>query len=261
MKTAKITSKTIMFVTGAFVSHRGWNDWKTYFEKQGFNVVLPSWPKKDGIPSELRKDEFSPIASIRLKEVIEHYSNIAKALPEKPIAIGHSLGGLVTQILLERGLVESGIVIHSVPPQGVIPYEFSFLKSAWRALGLFTNLKKPYVMSFETWQYAFTNGMTLEQQKESYDLSVIPESKLAARDGLTSAASLDFKKSRGPLLMIAGSKDNIIPATLNVRNFKAYGKNKSTTDFKLFEGRNHYTVNQEGWEKVADYILSWMKSV
>jgi pimeloyl-ACP methyl ester carboxylesterase len=196
-----------------------------------------------------------------LNDVIEHYAAIIKSLPEKPIAIGHSLGGLITQILLERGLVEAAAVIHSVPPQGIIPYEFSFLKSTWRSLGLFTSTSKPYIMSFDTWQYAFTNGMSLEEQSLSYDENVIPESKLALRDGLTSVAKVDFNKSRGPLLIIAGGKDNIIPASLNKRNFKAYHKNSSVTDFKLYENRNHLTLNQIGWENVADDILSWLKGI
>jgi pimeloyl-ACP methyl ester carboxylesterase len=257
--TANISSKTVIFVTGAFVSHHGWADWKNYFESKGYNAVLPSWPEKDGVPREMRNDKNSKVPTVRLNDAIDHYTKIIKQLPEKPIAIGHSLGGLITQILLERGLVEAGIVIHSVPPQGIIPFEFSFLKSTWRSLGLFTSTKKPYIMSFSTWQYAFTNGMTLEEQSTSYDENVIPESKLALRDGLTSVAKVDFKKDRGPLLMIAGGKDNIIPASLNKRNFNAYAKNKSITDFKLFENRNHLTLNQTGWEEVSDYILSWVR--
>lgn len=261
MKTTKnITSKTVIFVTGAFVSHRGWAEWKTWFEGQGYNAILPAWPEKDGIPKNLRKATDSKISGVRLKDVIEHYSSIIKALPEKPIAIGHSLGGLISQVLLERGLVEAAVVIHSVPPQGVLPIEFSFLKSTWRSLGYFTDTRKPYIMSFPTWQYAFTNGMTLEEQTVSYDENVIPESKLALRDGLTKVARIDFNKQRGPLLFIAGGKDNIIPASLNKRNFNAYRKNSSVTDFKLYENRNHLTLNQQGWEQVAQDVKQWLSS-
>ncbi|HEY0653595.1 MAG TPA: alpha/beta hydrolase [Chryseosolibacter sp.] len=261
MKTTSISSKTVIFITGAYVSHRGWASWKTYFDRRGFNTILPSWPEKDGVPKDLREDKNSKVPSVRLNDVIEHYASIIKRLPEKPIAIGHSLGGLISQILLERGLVEAAAVIHSVPPQGIIPFEFSFLKSAWRSLGLFTDTRKPYIMSFETWQYAFANGMSLKEQRSSYNENVIPESKLALRDGLTHVAKVDFNKARGPLLMIAGAKDNIIPATLNRRNFNAYRKNKSITAFKLYADRNHLTLNQAGWEKVADDIIAWLEGV
>ncbi|WP_229208424.1 alpha/beta fold hydrolase [Dyadobacter psychrophilus] len=94
-----------------------------------------------------------------MQEVIDSYADFIQKLPEKPIIIGHSLGGLMTQVLINRGLGVAGAAIHSVPPQGVFPYEFSFLKAGWKALGLFTSLKKTYLMSLSDWQYALTNGM------------------------------------------------------------------------------------------------------
>jgi hypothetical protein len=132
-------------------------------------------------------------------------------------------------------------VLHPVPPQGVIPYEFSFLKAGWKSLGLFTSMKKTYLMSFKDWQYAFVNGMTLEEQKAAYEANTIPESKRVARGGLTSAAAVDFKKTHAPLLMIAGTKDNIIPASMNRRNFNAYAAPNSIRDFKEFPN-NHFVV-------------------
>lgn len=98
--------------------------------------------------------------------------------------IGHSFGGLLTQVLVNRGLAIAAVAVHSVPPFGVIPYEFSFLKAGWRSLGIFTNLDKTYMMSFETWQYAFTNGMSIADQESSYEDNTIPESKRDARGGL-----------------------------------------------------------------------------
>src|SRR5688572_10232991 len=125
-----ISSKTVLFVTGAFVSHRGWDPWKAYFESKGYKTVAPAWPEKDGDPSDLRsKHPQSPIAKVRLSQVIDHYADVAKNLPEKPIIVGHSLGGLTTQVLINRDLGVAGICIHPVPPQGVFPYEFSFLRA------------------------------------------------------------------------------------------------------------------------------------
>jgi pimeloyl-ACP methyl ester carboxylesterase len=196
-------TKTVLFVTGAFVTHHCWDEWKVYFEMRGYTTVAPPWPFKDGTAEELRNRQPNDIdlADLTLEELVDHYADIAKGLPEKPIIIGHSLGGLITQILLNRGLATAAVAIHSVPPQGIFPYEFSFLRSTWRALGLFTSMKKTYLMSLSTWQYAFVNTMPLAAQKKAYQDLTSPESKRVARGGLTSAAAVDFKKMHAPLLL------------------------------------------------------------
>lgn len=253
-------TKTVVFITGAFVTNRGWDTWRAYFESKGYTTYAPAWPYKEGSPEDLRNRQphDTDLAALRLKDLIDHYANFIKSLPEKPIIIGHSLGGMITQILLERGLGVAAVAIHSVPPLGIIPYEFSFLKAGWKSLGLFTSTKKTYLMSLADWQYAFTNGMTLEEQKDSYAKNAIPESKNVARDGLSSAAKLDFNKARGPLLLIAGGSDNIIPATINQRNYKKYSNNSSVTDYKEFPGINHFVVGLPTWKMHADYILDWV---
>lgn len=258
MKT--ITSKTIVFVTGAFVTHLGWDPWKAYFESKGYKTIAPPWPFKDGTPDELRKRQPNDtgLAALTLSEVVDNYIKIIKSLPEKPIVIGHSLGGLMTQIIVNRDHAAAGIAIHPVPPLGVFPYEFSFLKAGWKSLGLFTSLKKTYLMSFKDWQYAFVNGMTLKDQQLAYEQNTIPESKTVARGGLTKAAAVDFAKPHVPLLIMSGSEDNIIPAHLNFRNYKKYVKNGSVLDYKEFAGRNHYVVGLPTWKENADYILEWI---
>ncbi|MBA4053448.1 MAG: alpha/beta hydrolase [Marivirga sp.] len=259
MKT--IQTKTVVFITGAFVTHLGWNPWKAYFESKGYRTIAPPWPYKDSPPAALRTRQpyDTDLAALTLAQLIDHYINVVKSLPEKPIIIGHSLGGLITQIIVNRDLAAAGVAIHPVPPQGVFPYEFSFLKAGWKALGLFTSLKKTYLMSFKDWQYAFVNGMPLIEQQQAYEQNTIPESKTVARGGLTNAAAVDFKKPHAPLLITSGSEDNIIPPHLNFRNYKKYEKNGSVLDYKEFKGRNHYVLGQSTWKEDADYILEWLE--
>ncbi len=259
MKT--IQSKTIVFITGAFVTHHGWDEWKKYFEAKGYTTLAPAWPHKNASAEELRNRQpnDTELAQLTLAELVDHYANIIKALPKKPIVIGHSLGGLITQIIVNRDLAAAGIAIHSVPPQGVFPYEFSFLKAGWKVLGLFTSLKKTYLMSFKDWQYAFVNEMPLQEQQKAYEENIIPESKTVARGGLTSAAKVDFEKQHAPLLLTAGDIDNIIPAHLNKRNYNRYAKNNgSITDYKEFKGRNHFVLGQPIWKEDAEYIYNWI---
>lgn len=252
--------RTIVFVTGAFVTSNGWKEWQTYFESKGYKTLAPPWPFKNGTAAELRarQPHDTDLALLTLSEVIESYADVIRSLPEKPYLIGHSLGGLMTQILVNRDLAAAGVAIHPVPPQGIIPYEFSFLKGGWKSLGLFTSIKKTYLMSFKDWQYAFVNNMPLEEQKKAYEENTIPESKTVARGGLTSAARVDFEKEHAPLLITSGSIDNIIPAHLNYRNFKRYKKNDSILDYKEFEGRNHFVVGQPTWKEDAEYIFNWL---
>ncbi|MBL7719777.1 MAG: alpha/beta hydrolase [Flavipsychrobacter sp.] len=257
-----IQSKTILFITGAFVSNRGWAQWQNWFADKGYQTYAPSWPHKDGSPADLRKGQpNASIASLRLSQLVDHYASFIETLPERPIIVGHSFGGLISQLLVQKGVAEAAVMIHSVPPQGVFTSRLSFYKATWGPLGIFTNPNKSFLMNFEQWQYAFTNGMTYEEQRASYEANVIPESKRASRDALTAAAAIDFKKPHVPMLFVAGEIDNIMPASLNKSNFKKYKHTGSVTEFKEFEGRNHYTVAQPGWEKVTNYIYDWIISV
>ncbi|MET0393799.1 MAG: alpha/beta hydrolase [Chitinophagaceae bacterium] len=258
-----LTTKNIVFVTGAFVHNSCWDEWQTWFENKGYTTIAPAWPFKEAANAAAlrnRQPNDTDLAALTLSELVDHYAGIVKSFPEKPIVIGHSLGGLITQIIVNRGLAAAGVAIHSVPPQGIFPYEFSFLKAGWRALGLFTSLKKTYLMSFKTWQYAFVNRMPLEAQKAAWEKLTIPESKTVARGGLTKAAKVDFKKPHAPLLLTSGSTDTIIPAHLNNRNFKKYKKdNGSVLDYKEFPDRNHFVLGQPGWEGDAQYVLDWLQ--
>lgn len=259
----RIHSKTIVFITGAFVSNRCWDNWRTYFESKGYITIAPAWPFKEGSAEELRarRPNDKELASLTLARVLDYYTGIIKQLPEKPILIGHSLGGMMTQILVNRDLAAAGIAIHPAPTKGILPYEFSSLKSLRKAFGYFTTKKKTYMMSFKTWQYAFTNGMPLEEQRSSYNKLAIPESKTVARTGISKQAKVDYKKQHAPLLITSGSKDHILPAHLNKRNFKKYKQNGSITAYKEFEGRNHFVLALPTWKEDADYILDWLKRV
>lgn len=257
---AAAQTKTVVFITGAFVSSSSWDAWKVYFEQKGYTVLVPAWPYKDAPAAELRERQpnDTALANLRLKDLKAYYAGIVSQLPEKPILIGHSYGGLLVQLLLQQDLGAAGIAIHSLPPRGVITLKPSFIKSVWKPLGLFSSKKETYMMSFEHWQYTFTNGMTLAQQQASYAAITIPESKRIALDALTKEGQVNFKKAHAPLLFISGSTDHILPASLNYSNYKKYRKSPSITDYKEFEGRNHYVLGLDSWHDEADYILNWI---
>jgi len=253
-------SKPVLFITGAFVHHTCWNEWRIYFETKGYKTFAPAWPHKDASPEALRKSHpDAEIASNRLSMLTDYFASIAKRFSETPILIGHSIGGLIVQLLLQNGLGSLGIAIHSVPPKGVFTLKFSFLKAGWGPLGFFTSTKKSFLHSFKQWKYAFTNGMTCEEQKESYYKFTIPESKLVVRDTITKAAKINFENPHAPLLFISGSNDHTIPASLNYSNFRKYKRSNSITDYQEFAGHTHFVLGQSDWKKTVEYALGWIE--
>ena len=253
---------TILFITGAFISNAAWDEWKRFFKSKGYITLAPAWPKKDATAEILKCRHPDPdVAALRLTDLVNYFSEVAGALPEKPIIIGHSIGGLIAQLLIQKGLGHAAVAIHSVPPQGIFTFKLSFLIAGWGPLGFFTDPSKTFMMSFSQWQYAFTNGMPEEWQEKSYCQFAIPESKLVVRDTITKAAKVNFNLPHVPLLFIAGEKDHTIPASLNYSNYKKYSHSGSVTAYHEFAGRNHFVLGQPGWQEIALYIENWLDSL
>lgn len=254
--------KSVVFITGSFIGNNCWDEWKFYFESKGYNCLAPAWPHKDASPEELRNAHpDTAITSNRLETVTDFFVKIIKVLPEKPILMGHSIGGLIVQILVHRGLGRVGVAIHSFPPGGLSSLRISFLKKWWQAMGFFSSKRKSYLIHFRKWKYSIANGMDCEEQKELYYKYAIPESKMVIRDAFNCREKIDFKSPHAPLLFISGSKDQMIGAELVYENYKKYNASDSITDYRNFKGRNHLFFDHREWIDEADIILYWLQSI
>ena len=259
MKNAASSSNTIVFVHGLFVNPTSWAGWKTWFESKGYTVYTPSNPGHTGNPAELRANPPAGLGKIDFEQVVKHQAAFIDTLPEKPILIGHSLGGLIVQKLLSMGKGVAGVMIDGAAPVGIITTTWSFWKSSFPVINYFKG-NSPFTGSKDWFHYTFGNTLSKAESDKVYDEIVVPESRNIARGTLKSFAKIDFKKPHVPMLFIAGEKDNIIPADLNRKNFLAYKDKNSTREFRQFQGRSHYIVGQDGWEEVATYVLDWVRS-
>lgn len=254
--------KTIMFITGAFISHSYWEEWIIFFENKGYKTVAPPWLYKNESATILRQTHpNSKIASIHLNDLLDYYTEIIEKLPENPILIGHSYGSLVAQLLLQKELGSAVICVNSFPPGNLIRFNISFFKAIWNAYGLFTPANKSYLMSFKEWQSKFTSQMSFEDQKNTYEKLIIPESKLIIRDLFSKSGEIDFQKKHNPILFVAGSSDAFIPASLQYLNFKKYKNLHSITSYKEFQNSNHLISKQENWKSIAEYIANWLAKI
>ncbi|MBO2012202.1 alpha/beta hydrolase [Siccationidurans soli] len=115
------SSPAIVFITGAVVTSASWDNWKTFFEGEGYTCYAPNWPHKEAPAAELRHQHpHSPIAQNGLEDVLQVYTDFIAQLSTKPIVIGHSFGGLIVQLLLQQNAVVAGVAIESAPPLGVV---------------------------------------------------------------------------------------------------------------------------------------------
>jgi pimeloyl-ACP methyl ester carboxylesterase len=258
---------TIVFTHGAWVTPACWDRMLPWFEARGYRCLAPAWPGKDRSVEAIRADP-SPLRGLGIGEIVDHYAGIIRGLDEPPILIGHSYGGLFTQLLLDRGLGAAGIAIDSAPPRGIWAYEPTALRSLFGALTRYLLGSKIVRWSFGSFRYAFVHTLSLEEAREAYDRYVIPETgrvffqSAFALLNPRSPARLDFRRAgRAPLLLIAGARDRIVPAVINRRNHRAYARSASRTDFREFPDRTHWIIAQDGWEEVAAHVAAWLEDL
>jgi pimeloyl-ACP methyl ester carboxylesterase len=248
-------SKTVLFIHGLYMTPLCWENWIQCFESKGFQTLAPAYPGRDKSVQELQIPE-ATLRRLTLWDILDHLTAKIKALEEKPVLVGHSMGGLIAQILLHRGFASAAVAIDSAAPAGLFTAAYSYIKANCGHITPFANLNSPVVMSFKRFQYAFVNDMPLVEQRAAFERYIVPESRHIPRDSLF--AKIDFRKPHAPLLLIAGGNDHIIPPGLNKTNYRKYTDRSSITDFKEFPGRNHFILGQPGWEEVADYCMDWI---
>ena len=181
--------------------------------------------------------------------------------------MGHSFGGALTQILLDRGFGAAGVAIDSVPAEGIKVVPPSQIRASFPVLKNPANRHRAVGFTPEQFHYAFTNTLSEEESLAAYERYHVPAPGSWVWGGVLANFTpghqdtyVDFKNDdRAPLLFIAGGEDNIMPPSVNESNVHHYRKSQAVTDYKEFPGRSHFTVGQQGWEEVADYALDWAR--
>jgi pimeloyl-ACP methyl ester carboxylesterase len=263
MRTEPNGPDTIVLINGLWMTALSWEKWVKRYESRGYRVIARSWPGMEGDIDELRRDP-SGIAGLGLDEIVEHYEEIVQAVKEPPIIMGHSFGGLITQILLDRGLGAAGVAIDPAPVKGIFFLPFSSIKVTFPVLRNPANVHRAGSLTPEQFHYAFGNNLSDAESLRLYERYAVPGPDHVLFQGAVanfnphSPATVNFHDDeRAPLLLIAGGKDHIVPASVTEANFKLYRTSKAITDFKEFPERSHFTIGEPGWEEVADYALTW----
>jgi pimeloyl-ACP methyl ester carboxylesterase len=257
------TNPPIVLIHGLWMTPRSWEHWKERYERSGYDVLTPAYPGFEVEVEALREDP-SPIANLTVPDTVAHLESVIRGLDRPPFLMGHSYGGLLTQLLLDRGLGAAGVAIDSAPPEGVRKVPLAQFKALFPAFENPANRHRAVPFTAKHFHYAFTNTLSEQESAEIYERYHVAAPGRFIWDGFLSNVEpghqdtwVNFKNDeRAPLLFIAGGVDHVMPAAVNRSNFEHY-KSGAHTDYKEFEGRSHFTVGQPGWEEVADYALNW----
>lgn len=251
---------TIVLIHGLWMTPRSWEHWKERYESRGYHVLAPAWPGLDVEVEALRADP-TPLTKLDFRTVVDHYDGIIRGLDAPPIIIGHSLGGAMTQALLDRGLGAAGVGIAAATVKGVRDLPLSTLKATRTILPNPFNRPKATPLTKKQFKYAFGNTMSEEESDAIYDRYHIPSANRVlfevafANLSRKAATQVDFNRAdRAPLLFVAFENDHIVPPKASRHNAEKY--KKGTVAFTSFPGRPHFP-GASGWEEVADYALSW----
>jgi pimeloyl-ACP methyl ester carboxylesterase len=254
----------VVFVHGLWLLPSSWDRWAKLFEDNGYVALTPGWPD-DPETVEEAAEHPEVFAGKSIGQVADHFETIIRGLDRKPAIIGHSTGGLLTQILAGRGLAAVSVAIDPAPFRGVLPLPISTLKSSFPVLGNPANRNRAVPLTYEQFRYAFANAVSEDEAKQLYNTYAVPSpgkplfQAAAANLNPWTEDKVDTKNpDRGPLLLISGELDNTVPWAIVNASYKQQQDNEGVTEIEKMPGRGHALTIDNGWRDVAEKALAFV---
>ncbi len=255
----------VVFVHGLWLLPSSWDRWAALFEDNGYTTLTPGWPD-DPDTVEEAKAHPEVFAGKSIGQVADHFETIIRGLTRKPAIIGHSFGGLLTQILAGRGLAVASVAIDPAPFRGVLPLPISALKSASPVLGNPANRNRAVPLTYEQFRYGFANAVSEEEARQLYETYSVPtpgkplfQAATANLNPWTEAKVDTGNPGRGPLLIISGERDHTVPPAIANASYRQQQDNQGVTEIVQMPNRGHALTIDNGWREVADTALAFVK--
>ena len=258
-------STPVVFVHGLWLLPTSWDRWAELFEKNGYTALTPGWPDDPDTVAQA-KEHPEVFANKSVGDVADHFEDVIRGLKKKPAVIGHSFGGLLTQILAGRGVAKVSVAIDPAPFRGVLPLPISSLRSASPVLKNPANYHRAVPLTYEQFRYSFANTLSEDEAKELYAAYSVPtpgeplfEAAFANLNPWTEAKVDTKNPKRGPLLILDGEKDHVVPWAIANASYKRQRRNDGVTEIMKIPGRGHALTIDHGWQEVADIALAFVQ--
>jgi pimeloyl-ACP methyl ester carboxylesterase len=263
---ANTSQKTpVVFIHGLWLLPSSWDHWAELFEEAGYAAVTPSWPDDPETVEEARAHP-EVFAGKTLGQVADHVAEVIGTLTKKPVVLGHSTGGLLAQMIADRGLSAATVAIDPGPFRGVLPLPISALRSAAPVLTNPRNRSRAVALTLEQFKYGWANALSDEEANELYDSYHVATPGVAlmqmanANLNPRTEAKLDpANPNRGPLLIMDGEKDHTVPWAIANASYKRQRRNPAVTEITAVHNRGHSLTIDSGWREVADIALRFVQ--
>ena len=250
-------SKNIVMIHGMWGSSWAWDNYKPFFENKGYTCYAPVLRHHDISPNDTPDPA---LGTTSLLDYVQDLKEYISSLDDEPVIMGHSMGGLLTQILGTHGHGKALVLLTPASPSGINALKYSVIKSFWSILTKWGFWKKPNRISFKAAQYAIMHLLSETEQKNCYDKFVFESGRAAFEIGFwlvdgKGAAKVDESKISCPVLVVAGSEDRITPAKVTQKVAKKYS---AVSTYKEFKNQAHWVIGEDGWEEIAVFISEWI---
>jgi pimeloyl-ACP methyl ester carboxylesterase len=231
----------VVFIHGLWLLPSSWDRWAEVFAAAGLTPLTPGWPDDPETVEEANADP-DVFAGKSVGQVADHFEAVIRALDRKPAVVGHSFGGLLTQILAGRGCSAVSVAIDPAPFRGVLPLPISALKASSPVLTNPANRNRAVPLTYEQFRYSFANAVSEEEAKELYETFAVP----APGKPLFQAAT-------------ANRKDHTVPWAIANASCKKQAHNEGVTEIVEIANRGHALTIDSGWREVADTALKFVQ--
>ncbi|MEL6913204.1 MAG: alpha/beta fold hydrolase [Pseudomonadota bacterium] len=256
----------VLFVHGLWLLAGSWQRWADMFDAAGYAPIAADWPGDPATPEAARANA-EALAGNSIGTILSHLETIVGALDRKPILIGHSMGGLLVQMLAARVGAPATIAMSPAPFRGVLRLPLSALRTAFPVLSNPMNARRAVQLTPAQFRYGFANTVSEAEATRLFAEHHVPapgrplfQAGLANLTPWTEARVPRRAENRGPLLVIAAGKDHTVPAAVSRAAYRIQKRNPSATELVSMPDAGHSLVIDNGWETVAQRALDFIEA-
>ena len=250
--------ENIFMIHGMFVGGWYWENYKNFFESKGYRCVCPTLPGHDANPGGPPPGE---VGTLSVQDYVSFLEEELGKLDSPPVIMGHSMGGLLAQILMAKGLAKKAVLLSPAQPAGVeYILAFSVIKSFSECIFKWGFWNKPFKPSFDLTKYSIYHLSTEDYAKEMYSRMVHESGRSIFQIGYwyldsTKGTYVDETRVSCPVLIISGAEDRITPSPMHRKIARKY----AGSEILVYEGHAHNIMGEAGWESIAGDVLVWIE--